>query len=280
MVDILARITSSFGQTIATSKTKAMVVQSKRSNQSEIDGVKIQVNGQDIQQVQEFKYLGSVQNGQGNMDNEVERRRAAMLQSYGRFQHILLDKRINLRIRLTLINAIIVPHGCYGCQAWNSTRLHLKRLESIYCFIIRKTLAFSNARMPLVEVINSARRWNEDIFPLECKIRQAQLRYFGHLVRSDSHDKPREVAYAFVAGTGKQMGPNSHFQVDLEAAISLLNLDPKRWEHWSRNRQNDEIEELSGLDSQEADEESVANGVQYERIVTSTVGCHCYLSIQ
>ena len=148
MVDILVRITSAFGQTIATSKTKAMVVQSKQSNRSEIAGVNIQVNGQVIQQVQEFKYLGSIQNSQGNMDNEVERRRAAMLQSYGRFQHILLDKRISLRIRLTLINAIIVPHGCYGCQAWNLTRLHLKRLESIYCFIIRKTLAYTNARIP------------------------------------------------------------------------------------------------------------------------------------
>ena len=34
--------------------------------------------------------------------------------------------------------------------------------------------------------------------------------------------------------------------------------------NWSINRQNDEIEELSGFDAQEADEESVTNGVQYE----------------
>ena len=122
MVDILARITSAFGQTIATSKTKAMVVQSKQPNRSEIAGVNIQINGQDIQQVQEFKYLGSIQNSKGNLDNEVERRRAAMMQSYGRFQHILLDKRISLKIRLSLINVIIVPNRYYGCQAWNSTR--------------------------------------------------------------------------------------------------------------------------------------------------------------
>jgi hypothetical protein len=146
----------------------------------------------------------------------------------------------------------------------------------------------TNARTPLVEVIKLARRWNKDIFPLECRIRQAQLRYFGHIVRSDRQEKPREVAYAYIAGMGKQRGTFSHFQADLEAALSLLNIDPKRWEHqamesnkdqwrkilydnmefalanWSRNRQNDEIEELSGFDSQEADEESVANGVQYE----------------
>jgi len=34
--------------------------------------------------------------------------------------------------------------------------------------------------------------------------------------------------------------------------------------NWSINRQNDGMEELSGFDSQEADEESVANGIQYE----------------
>jgi hypothetical protein len=164
MVDILARITTASGQTIATSKTKAMVVQ---PNRSEIAGVNIQINGQDIQQVQDFKYLGSIQNSKGNLDNEVERRRAAMMQSYGRFQHILLDKRISLKIRLSLINVIIVSHGYYGCQAWNLTRYHLQRLESIYCYIIRKTMAYTNARTPLVEVIQLARRWNEDIFPLK-----------------------------------------------------------------------------------------------------------------
>jgi hypothetical protein len=101
------------------------------------------------------------------MDNEVDRRRSAMMQSYGHFQHILLDKRINLRVRLTLINVIVVPHGYYGCQAWNLTRHQLQRMESIYCYIIRKTMACTNARTPLVEVIKLARRWNEDIFPLE-----------------------------------------------------------------------------------------------------------------
>ena len=98
------------------------------------------------------------------MDNEVERRRSAMMQSYGRFQHILLDKRINLRTRLTLVNVIIVPHGYYGCQAWNVTRQHLKNLESTYCYIIRKTIACANARTPLAEVIQLVIRWNEDIF--------------------------------------------------------------------------------------------------------------------
>ena len=61
MVDILARITTAFGQTIATNKTKAMVVQSKQPNRLELADVNIQINGQDIQQVQEFKYLGSIQ---------------------------------------------------------------------------------------------------------------------------------------------------------------------------------------------------------------------------
>jgi hypothetical protein len=158
MVDILARITTAFGQTIATSKTKAKVVQSKQTSRTEIAGVNILLNDQVIQQVEEFKYLGSVQNSRGNMDNEVERRRSAMMQSYGRYQHILSDKRINLRVRLTLINVIGVPHGYYECQARNLPRHHLQRLESIYCYIIRKTMDCTNACTPLVEVIKLARR--------------------------------------------------------------------------------------------------------------------------
>ena len=52
MVDILARISTAFGQTIGTSKTEAMVVQSKQPNRSEIAGVNIQIIGQDMQQGQ------------------------------------------------------------------------------------------------------------------------------------------------------------------------------------------------------------------------------------
>ena len=43
LVDILARIT-----TIATNKTKVMVVQSNQPNRSELAVVNIQINGQDV----------------------------------------------------------------------------------------------------------------------------------------------------------------------------------------------------------------------------------------
>jgi hypothetical protein len=98
--------------------------------------VDITIDGEEIANVKEFKYLGSIQNHLGNMDDEMERRRASMLKAYGSFQHVLTDKRLNLNTRLMLFNVIIVPHGYYRCQAWNLSRSNIKSVETIYFWIL------------------------------------------------------------------------------------------------------------------------------------------------
>jgi hypothetical protein len=207
-----------------------MVVQTQQTADKLGTGGNFKLAGQVLEGVDSFKYLGSTQNNRGNLDSEVDKRCTAMLQAFGRFRHVFRDRRVEPKTRLSLFNVIIVPTGYYGCQTWNLTVAHIRELESVYFRLLRKILDVKEWRTPFTELIKHARRWNKEFFPLECRIRQAQLRYFGHLVRSGEQEPTREVAYAYIAGPAKRGGKFSDFQGDLAEALDLFNIEHAEWE--------------------------------------------------
>ena len=73
MLQILNRITASFGQLISSEKSKVMVISS-----SSFDKPKIILNGCELEVVDNFKYLGSIEESNGDITEELARRRQAM----------------------------------------------------------------------------------------------------------------------------------------------------------------------------------------------------------
>ena len=68
MIDILQKITSAFGQTISTTKTKVMVVQTQQTADKLGTGGHFKLAGQVLEGVDSFKYLGSIQNDRSSLD--------------------------------------------------------------------------------------------------------------------------------------------------------------------------------------------------------------------
>ena len=83
-----------------------------------------------LEVVEEFRYLGSFEHKSGSMSCEMASRKNKMNAAYHGFKHVLLDKRLAVRTRLELYNAIVVPNALYGCQVWNTTAADISRLDS------------------------------------------------------------------------------------------------------------------------------------------------------
>ena len=139
------------------------------------------------------------------MDDEVRRRIQGMNGAFFKLKRIFVNVKLDIRTRLTLFNVIIVPHGVYGSQAWNLTKANMADLESTYFRILRKILGCRDRLTPLVQVLAQARGINPEICPLEVRIRQAQIRFFGHVARKDLKDATKEMAYGFREVTIKIM---------------------------------------------------------------------------
>ena len=126
MLSIFDRIARTFGQLISAKKSKVMVI--KRGQGQE--RATIMVGEDQLEVVEEFRYLGSFEHKTGSMGCEMSSRKNKMNAAYHGFKHVLLDKRLALRTRLELYNAIVVPNALYGCQVWNVTAVEVIRISS------------------------------------------------------------------------------------------------------------------------------------------------------
>jgi len=97
MLQILNRITTTFGQQISPEKSKIMVM-----SPASFEKPKIILNGCELEVVDNFKYLGSIEESNGDITEELARRRQALGLAFHSFAHVLLDQRIRISTRFKI----------------------------------------------------------------------------------------------------------------------------------------------------------------------------------
>ncbi len=105
-------VSSSFGLTVNSSKTKHMVT---GRLVEERDRDVIQVDGGTIECVQEFPYLGSLVSDSGRIDGKVERRISLTSRAFGALRKaVFLDKNLTLTTKKKIYQAYILSVLLYS----------------------------------------------------------------------------------------------------------------------------------------------------------------------
>ena len=143
-----------------------------------------QTDGETIEAVTDFIFLGSRITADGDCSHEIKRR-------------LLLGRKVmtNLKIRDTilptkvcLVKAMVFPVVMYGCESWTIKEAEHQRIDAFELRCWRRLL-----RVPW-----SAKRSNQSIikeispkYALEGLMVKLKLQYFGHLMRrANSLEKP------------------------------------------------------------------------------------------
>ncbi|KAK3509655.1 hypothetical protein QTP70_008402 [Hemibagrus guttatus] len=104
------------GMRVSTSKSEAMVLDRKKV------ACTLQVGGEVLPQVEEFKYLGVLFTSEGRMDREIDRRigaaAAVMLSMY---RSVVVKKELSQKAKLSIYQSIYVPTLTYGHELWVMT---------------------------------------------------------------------------------------------------------------------------------------------------------------
>ena len=101
------------GMRISTSKSEAMVLSRKRVE------CPLQVGGEVLPQVEEFKYLGILFTSEGRMEREIDRRigaAAAVLRSLNR--SVVVKRELSRKAKLSIYRSVYVPTLTYGHELW------------------------------------------------------------------------------------------------------------------------------------------------------------------
>ena len=69
----------------------------------------MKLNGEELNNVDNFKYLGSVIDNDGTIDRDVDLREQAAWSSWGKLTGVLYDQTIPLRLKARVYEAIIRP---------------------------------------------------------------------------------------------------------------------------------------------------------------------------
>ncbi|KAK3557140.1 hypothetical protein QTP70_024734 [Hemibagrus guttatus] len=175
------------GMKVSRSKTEYMCV-----NEREGSGT-VRLQGEEVQKVQEFKYLGSTVQSNGECGKEVKKRVQAGWNGWRKVSGVLCDRKISARIKGKVYRTVVRPAMLYGLETVSLR----KRQESELEVAELKMLRFSLGVTRLDRIRNKYIRGTAHVGRLGDKVREARLRWFGHVQRRET--ELREIIVRQVA---------------------------------------------------------------------------------
>ena len=146
-----------------------------------------EIDGETVETVSEFIFLGSKITADGDCSHEIKRRLLLGGKVITNLDSILKSRDITLPTKVCLVKAMVFPVVMYGCESWTVKKVEHQRIDAFELWCWRRLL-----RVPW-----TARRSNQSTLKeissgcsLEGLMLKLKLQYFGHLMqRADSLEK-------------------------------------------------------------------------------------------
>ena len=146
-----------------------------------------QIDGETVETVANFIFLGSKITADGDCSHEIKRCLLLGRKVMTNLDRILMSRDISLSTKVHLVKAVVFPVVIYGCESWIMKKAEHRRINAFELWCWRRLL-----RVPW-----TARRSNQSILKqispgcsLEGLMLKLKLQYFGHLMeRADSSEK-------------------------------------------------------------------------------------------
>ena len=167
-----------------------------------------EVDGEELETVTTFTFLGSVIEREGKCDMEIKRRVALGKTAMNGMEKIWKDKNVRIDTKKRLVRALIIPIITYGSESWTMTKKMEKKINACEMWIWRKMLRISWTEKRTNDWVRKTADIVEDESLLQSMLR-ARLRFFGHVMRSNGLEK--EMMLACGEGCRKQGRPRKRW---------------------------------------------------------------------
>ena len=138
-----------------------------------------QIDGETVETVTDFSFLGSRITADGDCSHEIKRRLLLERKVVTNLDSILKSRHITLSTKVHLVKALVFPVVMYGCESWTIKKAEHRRIDALELWCWRR----------LLKVPWTARRSNQSIpkeispeYSLEGLMLKLKFQYFGHLI--------------------------------------------------------------------------------------------------
>ena len=136
LIECLDKAFTAYGMEISAEKTKLM------TNNTNGINTEIKVNGQKLETVTSFKYLGSLITDEGSKP-EILSRIAQATAALTKLKPVWIDKSISLSSKIRLMRSLVTSIFLYACISWTLTAEFQRRIQAMEMRCYRKILHIS-----------------------------------------------------------------------------------------------------------------------------------------
>ena len=200
-------------------KTKTMVI-NKREDPTPI---KIKVDGAEIEQVQNFIYLGHRITEDGRSEEEIKRRVGIARTAFSKMTRTLTKQHIPLKTRKRILQCYIWSTLLHAAETWTTSNTTRDRLCAFEMWCYRKMLNINwTDRVRNEEVL---RRMNikEILFKT---IQKRTLAFFGHAIRKE--DLQRKLLDGKIEGRRNRGRPRTMWSSNISRWTGLTYIEATR----------------------------------------------------
>ena len=173
----LAKISMQTGLRISKSKTKVMRVNTRNAD-------KIELDGEEIDEVEDFMYIGSKISRDSGSDRGIQVRIRKARTVFTILAPVWRSKVISRKTKLRIFNTNIKSVLLYGSETWKVTKATSNKLQS---FVNRCLRSIMGIHWP--EVIRNEELWTRaEQERINIQIRRHKWGWIGHTLRKPNYN--------------------------------------------------------------------------------------------
>ena len=192
------------------------------------------VNGNKLNYVLEFTYIGSTISSDGCIDDEIQRRMAKASASFSRLrQRLWSNHHVSMRVKGKIYRAIVLFTHLSGAEAWTVYRRQVKKLHAFMMRHLRSIL-----RITWMDKVTNKEILERTGLPsMEDLLIRKNLRWTGHLMRISPDRLPKQVLYSQLSSGHRNRGrPRLRFKDTIKRNLKIRDIKIDSWTSLSQQR--------------------------------------------
>ena len=147
------------------------------------DGKELKLQREKIKRAKNFKYsyLGSTVSSDGRCEEEVRRRIQAGWMSWGKVSEVLCDRKLSAKVKSKMYKSVVIPVMLYGMETVTVTERQMGKMKVAELKMVRWALGVTRKD----KIRNEYMKGTAQIAKLGDKLRNARLRWYGHVKRRE-----------------------------------------------------------------------------------------------
>ena len=229
MLNKFADACKEFGLTISIKKTQVMGLNTPSDPM-------LHLEGQLLETVNDFVYLGSNMSSSATLDTEIKRRIAKASSTMSRLSKRVWDnKKVTKATKMKVYQACVISILLYGSESWATKAHQENQLESFHMRCLRRIFGIKwHDRVTNTEVLEEA-----DTLSIHLQLCKRRLRWLGHVRRMQDGRIPKDLLFGELQEGKRRVGcPQLRFKDVVKRDLKYTGIDHTTWEKEAEDRDN------------------------------------------